>query len=238
MSVQYSIQPGTTPSQAGKYFMRFEPKGTVRKEQIIRNIAAKTLVNPVDAEAVLEAIVEEIINELADGNGVIIDDFLGFTLSFTAANPITDPNYTIQLPGDKLNANASLKNATSDRVRQRNSAASDFVKVTTRVRQPQINRVIDVLSNQAGKDSPGGPIDITGADLDLPGDLATDTRNGVFFKDGATETRATIYQSEGNLKITCIVPATVTAATIDVIVRSDYEATALREGKILGIAKA
>ena len=237
MSIQYSVQPATTPNQAGKYFMRFEPKGTIRKEQIVKNIASKTLINPVDAEAVLDAIVEEIINELVAGNMIILDDFLGFTLSLESEHPITDPNYSIQLPGDKVRTNASLKNAVRDRVRQLLPVAGDFEKVTTRLRQPHINRIFNVITQEVGKFTPGGPIEITGVDLDLPADLATDTRNGVFFKSGTTETRATLYQSEGNLRIVCIVPGAVTAATVDIIVRTDYEATALREGKVSGIPK-
>ncbi len=238
MSVNYSIQPGTVPSQTGKFYMRVEPKGAIRKDQILENVSSKTLVNSVDAEAVFDATIQEIVLGLVGGNTIIIDGLLSISLSLEAESPITDPNYSIQLPGDKVHANARLSTAVRDAVRAQLSTAADFEKVTTRVRQPQISRVFDVISQQAGKYSPGGPIDIFGADLDLPADIATDTRNGVFFKAGATETRATIYQAEGNLKITCIVPASVTAATVDVIVRTDYEATALREGSAPGIAKA
>ena len=44
--------------------------------------------------------------------------------------------------------------------------------------------------------------------------------------------------SEGDLKIVCFVPATGTAATIDLIVRSDYDTATPHEGTFTGVAKA
>lgn len=238
MSVEYSIQPVTTPGQTGKYFMRVEPKGAVRKAQLIQSVASKTLINPVDAEAVFDAAFEEIIVNLIAGNFVILDDQLGFTMSINAEHPMTDPTYSIQLPGDKLQVNVQLKNPVRDRVRAGLATASDFVKIATRVRQPQITRVFDTLTKQVGKYSPGAPLEINGSGLDLPADLASDTRNGVFFKVGTTETRATNYMSESDVKIVCFVPSTVTGSGVEIIVRTDYETTALREGSITGIAQA
>ena len=236
MSVNYSIQP--IKAQPGKYYMRLESKGTRSEDLMIRNIADKTGRTPAEVRAVISAEREELLDAAANGESGIFDDYIGMEPTIRAGAPITDPNHNF-VPGvDRLFMTIEVKNAVQREVRALNPLASDYVKVAARVREPQINRVFDWNSQQIGKYTPGGLIEVTGVDLDLPNDLATDVLNGVFFKAGATETRATVYQTEGNLKITCFVPASVIAAAIDVIVRSDYAGPTLKQGTISGVVKA
>jgi len=235
MALTYSVEPmGPRP---GKFYIRVYPRATIRREELIQRITSSTSVGSVDVAATLDAIDDQIIEGARQGDFFIIEDFMGITLSVEPDDPITDPNYTIDPAAVKVKVNAQIKNRIQQLVRLGFQSAADFQKVVAPVRLPQINQVFDVLSQQVGKYTPGGPLDITGGGLDLPNDYTTDLANGVFFKAGATETRATIYQHEGDQRITCIVPTSVTAATIDVIVRSDYAGPSVKEGKILGIAK-
>ena len=238
MTVNYSVQPLAIPGQSGKHFLRVETKGTRTLEHITQNITSKTGIGSVDVSAVLQALMDEIVDAAMNGDAISIEGFLGITLSIESGAAITDPNHSFTAGSDRLALNAQVKSPLQERVRRLIPNASDFVKVASRVRQPQINRIFDVLSQQVGKFTPGGPVEITGSGLDLPSDLSTDTRNGVFFKNGPTETRATIYMSEGDTRIVCIVPISVSAGTVEVIVRSDYETATLHNGSLPGVLKS
>lgn len=74
-------------------------------------------------------------------------------------------------------------------------------------------------------------IQIRGSFLDLPSDFETDILNGVFFDVLGTETRASVYVSDGDTQITCVVP-TIVVGTANIIIRSDYGGPNLREGTL------
>jgi hypothetical protein len=236
MTVRYALEEIKT--QPGTFFPRIIPIESVRTDDVAKQIAAKSLVQPADINAVLDTLDEEIVDALVAGKNVNLDDFVGLfvTLRLKTGVTITDPDYTLDLNDVDIHVNVAVKPAIRLAVRARLLAPGSFEKTTLRLRVPQINSVFDVLSQTAGTYTSGGPIEIRGVDIDLPSDLDTDTRNGVFFQSEGNETRADIYMSEGNKKITCIVPGSV-SSTADIVVRTDYGQTELREGRITGITQ-
>lgn len=236
MAVQYvleeiKIQPGT-------FFPRIVPIDLVRTDDVAKQIAAKSLVQPADINAVLDTLDDEVVDALVAGRTVHLDDFVGLfvTLRLKPDVTIADEEYTLDLNDVDIHVNVAVKPAIRQAVRARLLAPGSFEKTTVRLRAPQITSIFDVLSQSAGTYTNGGPIEIRGVDLDLPSDYDTDTRNGVFFLSEGNEARADIYMSEGNKKIVCIVPGAV-SSTADIVVRTDYGQTDLRSGQITGITQ-
>lgn len=234
MAVQYAVEEIKT--QPGTFFPKVVPVDSKRTDDIAKQIADKSLVQPADINAVIDTLDDEIIDALAAGNTVNLDDFvrLFISLRLKSGVTITDPDYTLDLNDVDVHVNVAVKPAIRQAVRARLLAPGSFEKTTTRLRLPQINDVFDVLTQSSGNYTSGGPIEIRGVDLDLPSDLDTDIVNGVFFEISGSEIRADIYMSEGNKKIVCIVPTSV-IGPVTVIVRTDYGQTELREGQIAGI---
>ncbi len=236
MSVQYYLDQ--VPNQPGKFYPRVVIRGSVRTEDLSQQIAAKTLVQPADVNAVFDTMDDEIVINLKAGNSVNLDDFVGFIVSvrLKPGVEITDPDYILNPDDVDVHVNVAIKPAIRQAVRAGLLAPGSFEKVSARVRVPQISTVFDVISGTFGTYTNNGPVKIRGTGLDLPADRDTDTRNGVFFLSEGNEVRATVYISESDSEIVCMVPSAVSSVA-DIIVRTDYEAEELREGRISGITQ-
>lgn len=235
MAIDYVLEENKV--RPGTYYIRVVPKATRRQEEITTDIAQKSLVQPSDIEAVLNVLDDEIVDALIEGYSVIVDGFLGFSLSVNLKREITDPNYTIDPEDIDVSVNVSVKPQIVRRVRDRLRTTGDFRKISVPPRSPQPLAVYDVKSQTLGQYTPDGPIEISGSFLDLPDDFNADTRNGVFFSFNGTESRATLYMRDGNKQIVCLVPPTV-SGTVDIIVRTDYGGPNLREGRLSAVPQA
>ncbi len=238
MAVDYVVQE--TRFDPGKFHIRVVPKATRRTEDLSAQIAQKSLVQPNDVAAVLATLISEIVGYLIAGDQVILDDFLGFTLTINLKPgvEITDANYSIN--PDDVEVNISLRNkpALLSLVRSALNTAGDFNKVSVATKAPKLTQVHDFTTNSNGVYTSGGVIQVRGEFLDLPDDVLTDIQNGVFYDiGGGTVYRSDIYISEGDTQITCVVPPQV-IGPVTVIVRSDYGGPNLREGSLANIQQA
>lgn len=225
------IQFAWTPNKlvTGTYYARIVAQGTTRTEDIVNNIAKRTLIQPVDVHAVLDALDDEIVDALLTGNSVILDGFLGFQTSLELNEPsaATDPMANLSKDDARIRVNATVKSALSNRV----EAFATLEQTATRVRSPQILEILDLVSQEAGKYTVPGVIELRGRDLDLPEGFEADPNQGVFFIDAASvEYRATVYVREGNKLVSCMVPAGV-AGQVDIELRTNYGGPELRSGR-------
>ncbi len=224
--VANTLKPGT-------YYARVIPRGTIRTVDLVDNIAARTLLDGVDVATVLAALRDEVVEGLAAGRSVILDDFLGFSvgLELNHADQATTPQLQLKPDDVLIRVNVTAKSGVLRRVQNRLS----IELLDECVRMPRVREVFDHGSRTTGQYSPGGVVEVRGWDLELPGDFERDPTQGVFFC-GAERValRAEVYIRPSDKVITCVVPGEV-FGEVAVEVRSTYGRNRLARGRIDGV---
>ena len=84
--IKYVIQAKRNPAKPGmiKYYPQMAPSTPITLAQVVKRIEKRSTVSSADVKAVLDALQYEVIEALADGNSIRLNDLGSFRLTITA----------------------------------------------------------------------------------------------------------------------------------------------------------
>ena len=227
MSVKYSVVPN--PLQPGQFYPRPVAANTRDLKIIIDQVAQKTTIAPPDIAAVVQAFIQEIIDGLAFGDRVAIDDLADFSVRLSQVLTSGSDEFDFDQGGELLIA-ATIKPQVTDAVRHK----AQVEKVVSGTKVPKLTSFRDVATNLKGQYTPGGIAEIDGDNLKIFDDSAPE--QGIFFlaaSDGS-EVRADQIQNNGDRQLVFLVPPSLTGQQ-QVQVRTRYtQGGILRVGTLEG----
>jgi hypothetical protein len=193
---------------------------TVQMPQTIEAIVRETGLSDTDVKAVVNALSQQTILALLNGNNIAIEGLGTFSLSLSEKLDSVEGTVSDAV---EVRVNVRADAAILDQVRK----DAQFEKVVKPPRAPIITGFQDVATGQGNQYTAGSIVTLSGEDLKFNTESADE---GVFFiaADG-TEVRATVYSRTGETKIDCLAPAGLTGAQT-VELRTTYTSERLRSG--------
>lgn len=221
MAIEYEVALNKLTTRPS-YAPRVRPKGTISSGALIRRAVALSTVSTADAQAVLTALLEIIVEELSDGNSVVVGGLVQLTPTLSAKLP----DSSAALP-----ANATIGIGT--RVDAKLVNAVRAKATLTRVEATNLSPLLRTVTATTGSLTAlvgGNVLEIKGERLKFD---PTKPDEGVFFVTPADSTiRVTTYLDNGDKRIRFIVPNDLTSTfdyTIEVRKRAIGSQT-LRSG--------
>jgi predicted histone-like DNA-binding protein len=100
MSISYKVIAKVNPRQPQapkKYYAQAVRNKKITIKAISKSISEKTLVNPVDTQAVILALVVEIMKELQDSNAVQLGDLGTFSVSLSSTGSEVAEKFNVSM---------------------------------------------------------------------------------------------------------------------------------------------
>ena len=100
MAVKYTVSERgnpLNPSQPKKWYANVKSTGDIKLRALGKEIAARSTVSPADTQAVLVALTEVLVENLADGKIVRLGDFGAFQVSVSSEGAETEAKFTPSL---------------------------------------------------------------------------------------------------------------------------------------------
>ena len=84
--IKYVIQAKRNPAnpEQTKYYPQMAPSTPITLAQVVKRIEKRSTVSSADVKAVLDALQYEVVEALADGNSIRLNDLGSFRLTITA----------------------------------------------------------------------------------------------------------------------------------------------------------
>lgn len=208
------------PLRDGEYFPWVMADQTVQMAQTIEFVVRETGLSDTNVKAVANALSQQTILALLNGNNIVIEGLGTFSLSLSEKLDSVEATVSDAV---EVRVNARADVAILDRV----SKDAQFEKVVKPSRAPIITGFQDVATGQVDQYIAGSIVTLSGEGLKFN---TESTDEGVFFiaEDGS-EVRATVYSRTGETKIDCLAPVGLTGVQT-VELRTTYTSERLRSG--------
>jgi predicted histone-like DNA-binding protein len=208
------------PLRDGEYFPWVMVDQTVQMSQTIESIVRETGLSDTDVKAVANALSQQTILALLNGNNIAIEGLGTFSLSLSEKLDSVEAAVSDAV---EVHVNAHADVAILDRV----SKDAQFKKVVKPPHVPIITGFQDVATRRIDQYIAGSIVTLSGEDLKFN---TESTDEGVFFiaEDGS-EVRVTVYSRAGETKIDCLAPIGL-AGVQTVELRTTYISERLRSG--------
>lgn len=209
-----NLKPGT-------FYARVIAGHTRDLPAMIPDIVDETSLSGTDVKAVIDALINEVVAALAEGQTVKIDGLASFGLSLSGSFETNDVSVT------KDNAHLNVVAQGNHALETAVTEQATYERAISAVKEPQISSVFDVASSAYNQYTAPGILRIKGENLSFNEGNADE---GVFLNDGTTETRLTVYATAGPRVIDVMLPPDL-SGELTLSVRARYsEDGELREG--------
>lgn len=226
MGIKYSLVE--SPLQKGHFILKIIQGSTLDVQAMARNIVAKTTLTEGTIHAVIDALMDEVIEGLAQGHVVVIDNLASISVSLRGVFDTPDAIVTTNKANLKVHIRANAQ--MDDKILER----TKLEKVTKLPKIPFLVSVQSLPHHILNYYMPNAPLRISGENLKFQ-DAQSD--EGVFVvKTDGSEYRVPFYSVSGRKRIDFTLPSNLGDITFKV--RARYSETGnLRHGEYEEIVK-